>query len=209
MTNKRLKILKTIIASEDQSHLWKGFKELQHEQRGTPEYMFWRESNPGADNSGILQYCMEHLGDLIHRAAYGDWGGGFLYGSGAVCEKSAKLLSKFYSMSKDQPDDPILQAKRNWQYRKKNNDTDLSEEEFVQQMIIAAKRYSNEYEKLKPITKLQSMSKDAAVSLGRCVEKGSYHEVISHLLKIRNFICEIDRSSDESEHIIFEKYYER
>ena len=55
------------------------FRELQDNQRGTPESMFDNNVNHGASNSQLLQYVMEHTGDLIHRVSYMDgvagWGG--------------------------------------------------------------------------------------------------------------------------------------
>ncbi len=153
---------------------WEGFRELQDEQRGLPERMFEPNFNPGAGNSGLLQWAMEHTGDLIHRAAYGNWGGGWSYGWSAVKEKAEKLLRIANNMDRFRPDDPLEQAKRNWQYAIDKGYTTQTQTEYVQEVKAAARRYADSYAKLKPLTVLQKKGRDAAIMLGEGVQMGDF-----------------------------------
>lgn len=163
------------------------FRELQDNQRGTPESMFDNNANPGADNSQLLQYAMEHTGDIIHRVAYMDgvagWGGatGVDYGMDVGIEKVDRVLRLKNDILRGEIE---IQARDNWRYRSRRGDIELSEEEFIKQIRDAGKRYADAYRQLKPITKAQKAAQDAAIALG----EGDYSLWVKKLQEVKDLI---------------------
>lgn len=146
---------------------------LQDQQRDLPESMFHEDANPGASASGILQWLMEHTGDLIHRAAFGEWGGGPSYGFDAVVTKAEKCLRVARRMGPGDPDDPWAQARRNYAYLQTPEGArflppgmPLDLPLFLAQARGALRRYAAAYRALRPLTVLQVLGRDAAIELG-------------------------------------------
>lgn len=163
------------------------FRELQDIQRGTPESMFNNNVNPGAGNSQLYQYAMEHTGDLIHRVAYMDdvigWGGatGVDYGMSVGQTKVNTVLRIKNDILRGEIES---QARDNWKYRSQQGDMQLSEEEFIKQMQDAGKRYAEVYRQLKPITKAQKVAQDATIALG----EGDYSLWVKKVEELKNLI---------------------
>lgn len=154
-----------------------GFDHLQTLQRGVPESLFHDPANPGVGLSCGFQWALEHTGDLVHRAAFTDnGGGGWEYGIGAVSEKVNKLLRAARSMTENPRDNPEFVARKEfqWHFREEADPKHryrwldgLDEEGAIAAWKGALLRYSKAYAELPAVTRLQRDGKWAAVYLGR------------------------------------------
>lgn len=139
------------------------FRQLADQQRGTPEMMFHDAHNPGVSHgAGLWQYHMEHAGDLIHRAAQADLPG---YGLEALYEKTRKLqrdVTRAYGFEREINEN----IKNNYTYALENGKYSGSLEQWTEEAYKAGKRYADAYRKLKPITEMQRLGRDAAIALG-------------------------------------------
>lgn len=145
----------------------KAFKALADQQRGVPESMFSRKHNPGCEHSGAWQWAMEHTGDLIHRAAQADlpeWG---LEALDEKVHKIHRALTATLPLGRDIE----RQLRSNYEYQSEaargNYKFNGSLEKWEQMAYDAGRRYSKAYDALEPLTHLQALGKEAAVSLGR------------------------------------------
>lgn len=149
-----------------------GFEELQALQRDVPESMFHEKANPGASYSAVWQFMAEHVGDLIHRAAYGEQGGGWGYGWDAVGNKVDKTLRTARQAHPFASDDVLAQTRRNFRYhagegrRYRPEGYPETEEGAIAQLRLAGQRYADAYRRLVPLTWLQKQGRTAAVALG-------------------------------------------
>ena len=161
-------------SNRDWEPLAAGFDDLQTAQRSGPEHLFHDTDNPGVGLSWGFQWALEHTGDLVHRAAFGNWGGGWEYGYGAVHEKVEKLYRAAREMTERPREHPEAVARREFQWMHSGERigalpswlVGLSEDQAIEVWKAALKRYADGYRALVPLTRLQRMGRRAAISLG-------------------------------------------
>jgi hypothetical protein len=121
---------------------------------------------------GRLQMLLEHVGDLVNRAAMpsnpneagaGVGLGGVRYGLEAMREKVGRALR---DMERSEPSEYTDQIDRNAAYQVREGKA-KSKETFVAEADAWLEDYANAYAQIPVHTKLQELSRDAAVALGR------------------------------------------
>ena len=190
------------------------FRKVQEAQRFgkgvngvAPEDAFHPRKNENVDLSGAFQVMAEHVGDLVHRAAMpmdeteagaGIGPGGANYGISALREKVSRFLPR---VRRGEADDFRQQARRNAEYyldpenEKRPNYKTVDEAEAL--FVAAAKRYADAYKQVPVFTKLQLLSREAAVALGEF----RFDDLLRHLEAIDRII------SDDSHDLAVAEYF--
>lgn len=185
-----------------------GWDALQTQQRTGPEYLFHESHNAGVSLSGPMQFALEHAGDLLHRAAFGDWGGGWIYGIGAVREKVDKLLRYARQTTRHPHDDPETSARRAFRYWKEETDPkwippvyrDVDEDTAIRLWREALLRYHDGYTRLRPLSRLQRMGRSVAMDLGRL----DIPAATATLSRMQSLLEDAEHAGEEAE---FDLYY--
>lgn len=131
------------------------FLELGDDQRGWPERAMLdvQEANGG----GVLNFVVEHTGDLTHRMThmlkYGRSGRGYVVDK---AEKVLRTLKNPYGFAREHQEN----LKANAEYHKK----DL--EQHKKNVERALNKYAQEHSKLKVYNLVQALARDAAIMLG-------------------------------------------
>ena len=121
---------------------------------------------------GRLQALLEHVGDLVNRAAMpsdpsqsgaGVGGGGVPYGLESMREKVGRALRDLGRTDSSEYTDQI---KRNAEYYVKEGEFQSSEK-YISEANTWLKNYADAYKQIPVHTKLQELSRNAAVDLGR------------------------------------------
>lgn len=144
--------------------------------------MFHKNVNPGVQYSSVFQWLAEHTGDLIHRASYPPkgtvMGGPITYGFDAVKEKVEKIFrtaTDFNNHHRRTGENPFLNSLENdYKFGVKEGKISMPFEEYKNQFINAGKKYSQSYRLLSYYTELQSLSRLAAIFLGKLDIQGYY-----------------------------------
>jgi hypothetical protein len=185
-----------------------GWNALQEDQRGVPESLFHERDNPGISLCGSVQFALEHGGDLVHRAAFGDWGGGYGYGLGALHEKTRKLTSWVKSARSHPRDDPESCARREFRYLQTESDpkwippafVGVDEDEAIRRWRAALARYAEAYRRLRPHSRLQRLGRSIAVSIGQL----DLPTAESSLVRMKILLEDAESAGEEAE---FNLYY--
>lgn len=135
---------------------------------------------------GQMQRAMEHVGDLVHRAAMpaegsgeGVGGGGHEYGLEALREKVGRALRQL----KDTEADGLAQIERNAAFREKEGEGKA--EDILAKAKAQLEEYSAAYAQIPVHTELQRLGRDAAVALGR-MDWAAYKDNLTKLQEILN-----------------------
>jgi hypothetical protein len=118
---------------------------------------------------GQMQQLLEHVGDLVNRAAMpsndtesgaGVGAGGHAYGLEALREKVPRALRYL-----DRIDEFEAQIERNADYYARENG--VSRSSHLDAAYAEMRRYADAYAQIPVFTKLQRLSRDAAVAIGK------------------------------------------
>ena len=148
------------VISEDNNHnlpehVYRAFKELGNMQRGEPEIIMTEVQ--GANGGGVLNYVVEHVGDLTNRMS----GHLHLYDLGydmvmTKVDRTYHTLSSRYGFDKEYEENLVSNAKY----------FGISYEEHKNNVETLLSQYGNAHSKLPVYNRAQKIAKMAAVSLG-------------------------------------------
>lgn len=131
------------------------FLELGSEQRGWPERAMLDVQH--ANGGGVLNFVVEHTGDLTHRMThmlqYDRSGRGYVIDK---AEKVLRTLKNPYGFEREHKEN----LKNNAEYHNKDLD------EHTRAVESALRKYAQEHSKLKTYNYVQWLAKMAAVALG-------------------------------------------
>jgi len=146
----------------------------EHQRWEGPEKMFSEEHNLNVDKgNGAWRDALEHVGDIVHRLSYSGYndfgGGGPGWGMEAGLNKAERFARKFFDRPGNVPIAQDIQNEigANYEWQKKQGKYNGTEAEFRQLVKEAGERYSQEYEKIQPVTEVQKLGRDAAIAVGR------------------------------------------
>jgi len=131
---------------------------------------------------GQMQTLMEHIGDLVHRAAMpsdenkagsGIGQGGREYGLSAMREKVGRAIRQLETDYGTEG--PFSQIRRNGAYYVRDPEASLqdnkktfdSADDYVSEALNKMEEYANAYDRIPVHTELQKLSREAAVAVGR------------------------------------------
>ena len=185
-----------------------GWNALQEAQRGHPEDLFHEKHNPGISLCGPVQFALEHGGDLVHRAAFGDWGGGWSYGIEALGEKADKLYRWVKAAQENPRDNPEACARKEFRYLRDETERrwipaaflDIDEEEAIRRWYAALARYVEAYRGLAPRSRLQRIGRSIAVDIGRL----DLAHARGSLAQLRTVLDDAQAAGEQAE---FDLYY--
>lgn len=185
-----------------------GWAALQEAQRGVPESLFHEAANPGVSLCGPVQFALEHGGDLVHRAAFGDWGGGWSYGLDALSEKTNKLYRWTKAALENPREAPETCARKEFRYLRDETDRrfipasylDIDEDEAIVRWRASLARYVEAYRTLQPRSLLQRLGRSIAVDIGRL-------ELLSARGSLARLRTLLDDAREAGEKAEFDLYY--
>lgn len=152
------------------------FNDLAELQRNNPEEAM--RNYQKYTGGGVMSFCIEHIGDLIHRmteptATQGDFGYGY------VKDKVNKVLSVLkneYGFWKEH--------QQNLENNAKHKKIDLKE--FSEKSKSLLLKYSEEHSKLPTYNKVQQLANQAAINLG----KEDWKATILNLESLSSFLSD-------------------
>lgn len=157
-----------IVESQNENEIERrlAFEELARAQRGAPEVAMVRAQH--ALGGGVLSYCIEHVGDLTHRAAqypdHPDYHCGFELVKPKV-ERCLGMLKSNYVSRRTGGTGFLEEFMENM--RNNAEYYNMAVDEFLEQRVRPAlRRYADEHRKLKVYNICQSCAKEAAIALG-------------------------------------------
>jgi hypothetical protein len=132
------------------------FAKLASDQVGNPEVAMTRAQN--ALGGGVVNYVIEHVGDLTNRMAakYGEFSEGLGYDVGPKVQRSLRELRSKYGFARDHAGNMAKTA----DYR------GISLEEHTAEVNAALKEYADAHRNLEVFNEPQEWARDAAVALG-------------------------------------------
>jgi len=151
------------------------FKQTREAQRygaGVDSEMSPEDLGTQFTYGGRLQVLLEHVGDLVNRAAMpsdpnqsgaGVGTGGVKYGLGAMREKAGRALR---DLGRTEVSEYTDQIKRNAEYYVEEGKF-KSSEKYIAEANTWLKNYADAYKQIPVHTTLQELSRDAAVDLGQ------------------------------------------
>jgi hypothetical protein len=149
------------------------FEELAHLQRGEPEEAMLKVQF--ANEGGVLNFIVEHVGDLIHRMTERNTFeyAGYQYVKDKV-EKTLRTLTYDYGFEKEMEEN----IQNNARYLK------VPEEQFRQKVYRALDNYAKAHSKLPVYNEAQRNARDAAISVG----ERRFRDAIRHLRELERHL---------------------
>lgn len=178
-------LIEASFSSVDEKPLADGQEEafdlLADDQRGLPERAMLVVQH--ASGSGVLNFVVEHVGDITHRMSEKF---PYLRGSyGTVkdkVEKTLRALTSGYGFAKEHNENMVSNSR----YRK------IPLTEYKDKIDKALRRYEIEHSQLKVYNEPQKWARDAAIALGAQDWDGA----ILYLSKLKNILQDEDQYKD-------------
>lgn len=146
------------------------FEQLADAQRGEPEIAMLRAQH--ACGGGVLNWCIEHVGDLTHRMCeHPDFIPFCGYESvKPKVERALRMLRSTYINPNTQEEGFYAEFMQNMRNNAKYYHAELPPEQateaHMEKVTRVLKRYADEHRKLRVYNDAQKFARDAAIALG-------------------------------------------